>query len=428
MTTLKQKPNGVYYLDTEVPVIGGGLRRARVGLDTRDREAPNASGATDRRGPPQVPRDGRRGRPEGRAAASNISTSMKADTPNTSNWPVQCLGDPAVWGKRRADITHRSNVKVLSGFLPHDLQIGQLSGKHLEDLAAALRGAGYAEGSVRKLVGNVRTAANRAVDVGHLLAVPKMPKIDRSDARSRVLSLDEEAALLECIEARRASEGGKNWWWFGQLVLLLLDTGMRVGEALQAGPSWVKRKKLLLHSGEVGEGTWLGIPQWASDGTGGRKLVTKSGRGRDIPLTARAIAIAGQMTERMEGTRWFPWKQRSGSPITMLATIRGDMALRGYDISDVVLRTMRHTCATRLAENGFDLVGLRDFLGHSDIKITAGTYLHLMNGHVFLAAAILDSMHSSGRDNDAVESSKSTMPDIQPSRDDRAFVGTMGVH
>jgi hypothetical protein len=88
--------------------------------------------------------------------------------------------------------------------------------------------------------------------------------------------------------------------------------------------------------------------------------------------------------------RWFPWQPGSGGPGYLWINLRADMAERGFDVSDVTLHTMRHTCATRLAVGGMDLLGLRDWLGHSDIKITAERYIHLMSSHLYQGAAILN--------------------------------------
>src|SRR3546814_6680497 len=72
--------------------------------------------------------------------------------------------------------------------------------------------------------------------------------------------------------------------------------------------------------------------------------------------------------------RWFPWAIGSSGPLYLLQNIRADMKGMGFQFDDVVLHTMRNTCASRLADNGIDLVSLRDWLGHSELKITAGRY------------------------------------------------------
>jgi integrase len=248
--------------------------------------------------------------------------------------------------------------------------------------------------------------------------------------RTRTITLDEEQLTLECIAKRREAEPLRAWWHFEKLVLFLMDTGCRLTEAILAGPSWVKRKRWTdAATGQTMEGVWLAIPEWTTY-EGKRIKVTKNGKARDVPLTDRLLAVLPELTERAEGTRWFPWKKGSSGPLYLLQNLREDMAAQGYDFEDVVLHTYRHTCATRLAEGGLDLVGLRDWLGHSDIKITAQRYLHLMNGHIYRGAAILDNYGSIGSVGGNVVSLENNRPNSnsQPSGTNRAMAGTGGVH
>lgn len=39
MIELKTKPSGIYYIDVHVPAEGGGYKRRRIRLDTRDKLA-----------------------------------------------------------------------------------------------------------------------------------------------------------------------------------------------------------------------------------------------------------------------------------------------------------------------------------------------------------------------------------------------------
>jgi integrase len=391
MTALKQKPNGIYYLDTEVPDGQGGTRRSRVGLKTKDRAEAEAQRRDWIAGVhPLHPAVGGVIAPKGRQISRDGSTLTKLDTPYLSAWLAQCLSHRDVWGDCRADATHRSNVRILNKMLPSDLQIGQVTSAIAKQLTDDLFEAGYAPASVRKLTGSLSAACRHAVREGVLKAMPDFPSIKVENERDRVVSLDEEAALLDCILTRRQAEPLRAWWHFERLIILLTDTGTRLTEAILAGPSWVKRKRWTDPlTGEQQEGVWLSIPR-RTIYAGREIVVTKSKKPRDVPLTDRALRVIEELNERVEGTRWFPWAKGSSGPLYLLQNIRQDMAAKGFQFDDVVLHTFRHTCATRLAEGGLDLVALRDWLGHSDIKITAGRYLHLMNSHVWRGTSILN--------------------------------------
>lgn len=395
MTALKQKPNGIYYLDTEIPDGKGGTRRSRVGLKTKDRAEAEAQRRDWIAGlHPQHPAVGGVIAPKGQQVGRDGYTMTKLDTPYLSAWLARCLSHRDVWGDCRADATHRSNVRILNKLLPSDLQIGQMTSAIAKQLTDDLFEMGYAPASVRKLTGSLSAACRHAVSEGILKAMPVFPSVKVSNERDRVVSLDEEAALFDILATRRQDEPLRAWWHFERLVILLTDTGIRLTEAILAGPSWIKRKRWVdPATGEPQEGVFLAIPRRTI--YNGREItVTKSGKPRDVPLSARALAVIDELNERVEGTRWFPWAKGSSGPLYLLQGIRKDMAAKGFQFDDVVLHTFRHTCATRLAEGGLDLVALRDWLGHADIKITAGRYLHLMNSHVWRGAVILNTISS----------------------------------
>lgn len=427
MNDLKQKPNGIWYLDTQVPDGKGGLRRSRVGLGTKDRDDAEAQRRDWIAGVhPKHPAVGGTVAPKGQEARFKGSTKGKVDTPYVSAWLAQCLSHRDVWGNCRAEATHRSNVRILSKLLPSDLEIGQVTTQVVKDLTEQLfEDEGYAPASARKLLGSLSAACRHAFKEGHLKAMPDFPKIKVENERDRVITLNEEAAMMECIMTRRQEEPLRSWWHFERLAILLMDTGVRLTEAILAGPSWVKTKRWTDPiTGELCEGTWLSIPR-RTIYNGQEIVVTKSKKPRDVPLSDRALKAIEELNERVEGQRWFPWAKGSSGPLYHLQNIRGDMAARGFQFDDVVLHTFRHTCATRLAEGGLDLVALRDWLGHSDIKITAGRYLHLMNSHVWRGIAILNASVSLGTSKGKAEDDgeQCSKPDRQLGGIDRAKAG-----
>lgn len=385
MARLDTKPNGIYFLDVKVPDPDnpGELKRQRVSLDTRDRKSAEAQRRDWIAGlHPKHPAQGGIVAAKGRVAVRDPSVSDTGDEtgPLVSHWLTKCLSDVKVWGACKATETHWSNVRILSRML-EGKRLRELTSKDILDLETQMRDeTGYAEASIRKLLGSLSAACRRAEDLGIIDTRPKFPSITVNNVKDRVVTLDEEAVMFECIEKRRNDEPLRPWRQFGQLCALLIDTGFRLGEGLGSGPSSVKRKRWFDHRGKLHEGTWLGLAR----GT------TKNDKPRDVPCTSRVLRLIPTLNEHAANGRWFPWPLGSSGPLYLLQNIRADMKARGFQFDDVTLHTFRHTCATRLAEGGMDLVSLRDWLGHSDIKITAARYIHLMNGHIYRGASILD--------------------------------------
>jgi len=408
---LKQKPNGIYYIDTHLPDGQGGLKRARISFDTRDKADAEAQRRDWLAGlHPKHPAMGGVVAPKGRVAPPNPSTRTKVDQgPTVHLWLTKCLSAPEVWGKKKATRTHQSNVRILCSMLPADLLMAELTSQHVKDLERSMRDDhGYAEASIRKLLGSLSAACRFAEDEGVITVRPKFPSITVDNVQDRVVTWDEEAVMWECIDARIEAEPLRQWRAFKRLIRVLLDTGCRLSEALHSGPSSIKRKPGKDRQGRRVEGVWLHLP----------RQITKSGKARDIPLTSRLRELLPELTANAAGGRWFPWPIGSSGPLYLLQCIREDMKLRGFDFDNVKLHTFRHTCATRLAEGGMDLLALRDWLGHSDIKITAGRYLHLMNAHIYPGVLILEEYAGTyGADggNDDEDGSEFSMDESRPS-------------
>lgn len=389
---LKTKPNGIYYIDAQLPAEDGTLKRTRVSLDTRDKS--NADGqlrewimGTHHKHPSQ----GGVIAPKGRPAESITSTKRKSSKGEltVAVWLRRCLSDREVWGNIKARKNYVSNVKIIAEQIGEDMLLTEVDTRYVHTLADDLFDKGYAAGTVRKLMGCLSRALERAAEpnVALISEKPAFPSIKVSNKRERVITVDEEAAMIECVRARREAEPTQPWRSFENLLTLLSNTGFRLGEALSCGAANVRKKHWKDHTGERFSGTWLGLPG----------SVTKNGKPRDVPATDVVIDLLPELQMNQCNGRWFPWDRGDARPLRMLVKIREDMKAKGFNIDDVVLHTFRHTCATRLAEGGMDLIGLRDWLGHSDIKITADRYVHLMNSHIYRGASILDMYGTSGR-------------------------------
>jgi site-specific recombinase XerD len=67
-------------------------------------------------------------------------------------------------------------------------------------------------------------------------------------------------------------------------------------------------------------------------------------------------------------------------------------------LTDVTVHVLRHTTASRLIQAGFELVKVRDWLGHKDIKTTL-IYAHLAPTQLNAGRAILERLQLPEDDN-----------------------------
>lgn len=164
----------------------------------------------------------------------------------------------------------------------------------------------------------------------------KMPKV--GGARDRRLVADEEYRLLS------ACESAHNAWLLPSIVLLI-ETGMRVGELLSL--------------------TWenvnlIGMVATLPD--------TKNGDARTVPLSEKAAGILNGLT-------------RGESPRVIGTTYEGlkqsfDRAIARAEIANLRLHDLRHEATSRFFERGFNPMQVAAITGHKTLQMLK-RYTHL---------------------------------------------------
>lgn len=248
-----------------------------------------------------------------------------------------------------------------------DLEVSKVNYTKLEALAAALRAAGYAPGTIKRKLDMVSKSLTMAAKWDLIRARPPIPQFKVDNARQRILSEREEVLAFEAIAARQAAEPTRDWKRMAMLFRFLLDQACRLGETLKARDTWFEQ----LPIGDNGELHWvISIPAWA----------TKTNKARQLPLTAEVVANlpyllehAVPATDEYGGRRLFPYTP--STPWYHWKNIRDDLAMTGVDISDVVLHTFRHTCLTRMHKRRVPLEIISKFAGHASVAITAAVYV-----------------------------------------------------
>lgn len=363
---LRQKPNGIWVAD----FVDADGKRRRESTRTRDKATARVRGRRlelglpieDTPGPFEVPTAGPSQPPAQPSGAGMTMDELFR----------RC--ELTVWHPRevKSQATIRSNLKVLSALIGSKL-VTEIDYDELERLKDELFARGYAAGTVKRkldMVGKALTMATKWKDerTGKLIITgrPAMPQIDARNSRDRIVTLEEEEAIFDAIDARHAREPTRDWRRFRALIRFLLDTAARLGEAtnVRTGDLVTRTVK----DPATGEERLRTFVQF-------RRYRTKNDKPRMIPLTDRVEAELGylRMAAAPDG-RVFPLK-----PATvwyMWDNIRADLKEAGLDLHDVVLHTFRHTCLTRLAER-LPLHKLSEWAGHSDIKVTRDHYLHL---------------------------------------------------
>lgn len=253
---------------------------------------------------------------------------------------------------------------------------------------------GLGKCQIEKLYGTLKMALEQAVINEMILKNPAVnistPKYERKEAR--VLTHEEQEKFI------RVAPQYKD----GEIYILMLYTGLRVGEAaaLQWGDIDFENKLLSVKRSQTG---YAKLP----DG----RTITKMGLTtpktktsiRNIPLIPKMLKLLTMLKlkhdtqKELMGDLYNPdnfiFCTSNG---TMHNTSDLQRKLRrigeNLGIEGVHPHTLRHTFATRGAELGIDLKVMQMLLGHTKISMTAEVYTHVSEELKAINMSKLDNM------------------------------------
>jgi integrase len=275
-------------------------------------------------------------------AAAGLPTEQKAKRIRT----VTDVVGPYLQGYK---LSHRpQSVQFATGRLAQvkkslgNVILSDLTDERIRAYIRQRQGDGVSGRTINMEVGEL----SRAIGQPWSLLWPKVRKLEERKDVGRALSLAEQGALLDGLEDRRTPH-------IGTLVPLLLLTGMRAGEALPL--AW-GRVDLMGKSLTVG------------------RAKTANGTGRVIPfedelgsiLASHRAWFVEKFGEPKPEHYLFPWGKPVPSDPTRHATdiTWGWDQLRADTGVSCRLHDLRHTFATRLAENGVPESTMLALMGH----------------------------------------------------------------
>ena len=157
-------------------------------------------------------------------------------------------------------------------------------------------------------------------------------------------------ALSEADEARLAAAvRGLPLPWRA-LFTVMLDTGLRVGEATRL---------------RVRDLEW-------TPGSEGLRVLGKGGRWREVPLLPGMASrpLLRRLVQGRPGEALLFPGRRDG-PLTVRAVERRFAAVcEAAGIAAARVHDLRHTCATRLVNRGVDILAVQRLLGHASVQTT----------------------------------------------------------
>jgi integrase len=215
------------------------------------------------------------------------------------------------------------------------------------------------DASINHRIAALSKIMNVALDRGGLDARPKMPRKRQYQTRFRIVSVKEEITMVAHLRQ------------FGfdaqaDAVEVLADTGMRVGELLKLREKDIDTSSNMIH-------IWQ----------------TKTQAPRTVLMTKR---VWNRIRARFSGhptRRIFPLTHYD----LYKAWERGKAKMALDEDRFFTLNSLRHTCASRIVQRGFNLLVLQAWMGHKSYRSTL-RYAHLAPENLDQAQSALESFSS----------------------------------
>ena len=239
--------------------------------------------------------------------------------------------DMEAWAYTKTGEGAKSRMTTIIGIIG-DLPVSGITQADINKVRSTLVRQGKSQTTTNRYMASFRAIMRRARDRWNITTTnPYFDTFRESGGRVRIVTHREEAYMVRWF----AEQGRQD---MADLVVVLIDTGMRLGELLAFRRSDYEDLQRTVQI----------LPQNTKRGTGGRI----------IPLTERAAAILahtefGHLTLFNCARLWNKAKN----------------ALHIQD-PEFVIHSLRHTAATRLIDAGVDLYEVQRILGHTDIKTT----------------------------------------------------------
>lgn len=253
------------------------------------------------------------------------------------------------WSKLRNYYSKKGHCRDFVSILGN-VQVKKINGMSISNLMVGLEDKGNSRSTVNLKIKTFRTLLNLACDYGFIESLPRFKNFIIKDrpGRTKVFTAQEESTVLSYFNEEGLHE-------MGDLVTVLIDTGLRLSEALNLEKRDIDLELNLLTIWE-----------------------NKDDLPRSVKMTKRVQAVFEQREVFMLNKNQAEYLWR-----------KARIALSCTSDKEFVIHALRHTCASRLVQRGVPLYTVQRWLGHRSIQYTE-RYAHLDPGQFDSAVSVLE--------------------------------------
>ncbi len=169
--------------------------------------------------------------------------------------------------------------------------------------------------------------------------VSKAGLIKVNNKQERIITIEEEISLLN-----------NSNYYLRNIIICALNTGMRKGEIISLEWNNIDLKNNVITL---------------------KHTNTKSKKDRKIPINSVMRKLLLELKIQRDGNEYV-FLNSDRKPYTRQDSLNRTFqnALRKSEIEGLRFHDLRHTCATRMIENGANIVAVKEILGHSSLDMT----------------------------------------------------------
>ena len=274
------------------------------------------------------------------------------------------------------------------------MQIHNLTSADIQNLINLLSDKGYSFSSIKKAYNAINACFTLAYNRGEVRRNPalciSLPNQIKKEASDITFYNTEEIELIEKY-ALKKYRNGKYKYENGWYIILLLYTGLRIGEMLALKWDNVNmRNSTIRVSGNLKAVKDRDEKSDKSYKTIEQSPKTKSGN-RLIPLADKAKEAIEYLSEHRHSDKYVV-ATKNGKTISARnidRTFRRIIETAGID-KPAGVHSLRHTFASMLFKHGVDVKTVSEILGHSDVTVTYNIYIHVIEEQKTKAISLLN--------------------------------------
>lgn len=254
------------------------------------------------------------------------------------------------WAGTKSESTSLKNAEDCVAELGEGLHPSKVDERKIDAMVGAFEKKGLSGATINRKLAALSKMLGHGFTRG---AVTRRPKIERrreSEHRIRWFTREEEKSVVDYFRVVKPE--------IASLVVVLVDTGLRLGEALRLHWADVQDDKLTV---------------WK----------TKASKPKTVPLTARVKAELATLTKGPG-----PLFDLTGDQCEHYWRQMRDRLGHDKD-GQFVIHALRHTFCSRLAQAGVQIQVIKELAGHSTIQTTM-RYAHLHPGNLTDAIKVLE--------------------------------------